>query len=58
MMSLKQLIDPDCVVQYSGATLGDVHGSYADTSLLTEKLGCWDKVNVYDGIKMMSEYYR
>lgn len=44
-------------VNYEGGTPGDIHGIYADISLMNDVLGEWNKVDLHDGIKSMVNSY-
>ena len=44
-------------VNYEGGTPGDIHGIYADISLMNDVLGEWKKVDLHDGIKSMVNSY-
>ncbi len=46
----------EVTVEYYGNTLGDVHGIYADPSLMNELLGNWDKTDLKTGIASMLDY--
>lgn len=40
-------------IKYKGGTPGDIHGIFADITLMNEILGTWDRVDLKDGIKKM-----
>tara|TARA_B100001093_G_scaffold518619_1_gene604138 strand:- start:3391 stop:4308 length:918 start_codon:yes stop_codon:yes gene_type:complete len=44
-------------VKYDGGTPGDIHGIYADISLMNNILGKWDMVDLKDGIATMIKSY-
>jgi UDP-glucose 4-epimerase len=44
-------------VKYEGSTEGDIHGIFADISLLKETLGQWNMTPLQDGLKKMVEHY-
>ena len=44
-------------VKYDGGTPGDIHGIYADISLMNNILGKWDRVDLKDGIEAMVKSY-
>lgn len=47
----------DISIEYEGGTPGDIHGIYADVSLMNKILGKWEKVELEDGISRMVNSY-
>jgi len=45
-------------VKFEGNTAGDVHGIYADISLLKSSLGKWNMTGLEEGIKKMVAFYQ
>lgn len=44
-------------VEYEGGTLGDIHGIYADVTLMNNILGAWKKIELKEGISKMANSY-
>ena len=40
-------------IKYKGGTPGDIHGIFADITLMNETLGTWERIDLQDGLKMM-----
>jgi len=52
---MRDIYGGNITVEYAGGTSGDVHGNYADVSLMSEMLGTWNKIDLRDGISKMIE---
>lgn len=47
----------DVSIKYLGETPGDIHGIYADVSLMNNLLGSWQKIELAKGISEMIDFY-